>query len=157
MNDKFLQNHVDIPTRQNNILDLILSNCPEYFGSVTTEVNQKFSDHEFLIDIEKVSMEKGDINLYSTCLPKLKWRDSDPAQWEKYSENINLDQWSDICDKNMTVNDKVNLLIDKIQQAAEEVFEPCAESKHPTIPKHIRKLFKKKSRYQIKLKKLDLL
>ena len=25
MNDKFLQNHVNIPTRQNNILDLILS------------------------------------------------------------------------------------------------------------------------------------
>ena len=61
-----------------------------------------------------------DINLYSTSLPKLKWRDADSIQWEQYCENINLDHWSEISDENMTLNDKVNLLIDKIQDAAEE-------------------------------------
>ena len=58
MNEQFLQNHVNIPTRQNNILHLIMSNCPDYFFLATSETYQKFSDHdlfmcEFLMVIGK--------------------------------------------------------------------------------------------------------
>ena len=49
MRNRFLINHINIPTRKENSLDLILSNIPEWFADSRYEINQNFSDHNFVI------------------------------------------------------------------------------------------------------------
>ena len=49
MRNRFLINHINIPTRKENTLDLILSNIPEWFADSRYEINQNFLDHNFVI------------------------------------------------------------------------------------------------------------
>ena len=48
MRNYFLLNHVNIPTRLNNVLDLVMSNVPDWFGKTECEINTNFSDHNFV-------------------------------------------------------------------------------------------------------------
>ena len=74
MTNRFLHNLVLSPTRENSLLDLLLTNDPAIFGETTYINNIAFSDHK-LVNIEIVlNVERQLVkNLYSTKIPLLIW------------------------------------------------------------------------------------
>ena len=102
MNNKFMTNQINIPTRENKILDLLITNAPEWFASCESIENSKFSDHKMIsfnltikIDERPQNIFK---NLYSTSIPLLAWNDADCDTWELYSEIMNQVQWFEIAE-----------------------------------------------------------
>ena len=68
---------VRVPTRENNILDLILVNSSEMIRDIEVIVNSKFSDHNLLIagvnmcDVNKEDSVKKKKNMLPYCSPML--------------------------------------------------------------------------------------
>ena len=148
MSDKFLINHVDKPTRQNNLLDLICSNVPEWFGKCEVENNHIYSDHktvtcEILRELNKYESSDETSNIYSTNIPLLKIPDCESKDWEEYEYYLNKHDWFSISD-GLNLDDKTELFIKTIEQVANEVFKPSDKPDHPKIPKSIRKLYRDK-------------
>ena len=79
MNQNFLLNMIKLPTRGNNILDLILTNDPDSCLDVEIDINIKFSDHNLVSISTSLSDHKDsdtcESNLdYATEIPYYNWR-----------------------------------------------------------------------------------
>lgn len=140
MSERFLSNHIDKPTMENNTLDLILLNVPEWFAYCNVENNVKFSDHKIItcnptisLDDQKSSSDNELVNLYSTNLPLLKWIDSDPQTWEFYNDLLNQVTWNEVSE-GLDIDSKVLLLTELIEEVSNETFNKKDPPKHPTIP-----------------------
>ena len=119
---------------------------------------ENFSDHNFvkcelLLDLICNTKKLCSDNIYTTILPKLKLNGATSELWDSYLDTLNLDNWCDLVNEDSSIDLKVNILIQKIEEAALDVFEWCNEPKHPKIPKYVRKLFKQKSKLSKQLMK----
>merc|ERR1712105_247728 len=124
----FLSNHIDKPTMENNTLDLILLNVPEWFAYCNVENNVKFSDHKIITcnptissDDLKSSSDNELVNLYSTNLPLLKWMDSDPQTWEFYNDLLNQVTLNEVSE-GLDIDSKVLLLTELIEEVLNKTF-----------------------------------
>ena len=103
MSDKFLSNHVDRSTRLNNLLDLICSNVPEWFGECRVENNSIYSDHktvtcDLLMELIEYISSNDLTNMYSINILLLKIPNSESKDWDKYKLYLNKHDWFNIID-----------------------------------------------------------
>ena len=103
MSDKFLSNHVDRSTRLNNLLDLICSNVPEWFGECRVENNSIYFDHktvtcDLLVELIEYESSNDLTNIYSINIPLLKIPNSESQDWDKYKLFLNKHDWFNIID-----------------------------------------------------------
>ena len=98
MSDHSLMNYVEIPTRNKNILDLVLTNDSELITSTRVEVNSQFSDHytvHCVLDVNFCDSKICDkIVEYFTSVPKFGWRNGTTEQWENYENCLKSDVWN---------------------------------------------------------------
>ena len=80
-----LLNYVNKPTRNENMLDLILTNDYDMITQTDIEVNNGFSDHNTVmckLNIDYHEPEKCEnIIDYLTSVPKYEWRNGSVDQW----------------------------------------------------------------------------
>ena len=112
----------------NNVLDLVMSNVPDWFGKTECEINTNFSDHNFvqcelLLDLLCNTKKLCSDNIYTTIVPKLKWNGATSELWDSYLDTLNLDNWCELVNEDSSIDLKVNILIQKIEEAAHDVFE----------------------------------
>ena len=148
-----LLNMVDFPThKDNNILDLILTNDSDFVISVWPDENIKFSDHKFvncMIDvIREDKCDKCDEEMikYITKVPQFSWRNGTEEQWVKYKDILNENDWNALS-MDCSVEQKVNSLYQIIENAVSLSFDNLIEKKKgkKRIPKEIKNLFRKKN------------
>ena len=126
MNEFFLHQIIDQPTRKDKILDLILTNNRSLFSHHETIVNSIYSDHNTIISYlnTKYENEKCEYDitaLYDTKIPRLKLSDSD-NDWENYEEYMNTQSWSELSNDNDSIQEKVRILFEMIETSMEKVF-----------------------------------
>ena len=98
MNQNFLLNMIKLPTRGNNILDLILTNDPDSCLDVEIDINIKFSDHNLVSISTSLSDHKNsdtcESNLdYATEIPYYNWRYGTELDWLKYENFLDNLNW----------------------------------------------------------------
>ena len=89
---------MDKPTRNQNILDLILTNNSELFYNCEVEINSKFSDHNLVkvginIDLSNDSTHTDNLR-YPNDIPLFNWRKGSSEDWEKYKSYLDSKDWS---------------------------------------------------------------
>lgn len=101
LNDLCLLNMVEFPThKDNNILDLILTNDSDFIINVWPDENINFSDHKFvncsvdMIREEKCNDSDEEMINYLTKVPQFSWRNGSEEQWRKYKEILNENDWN---------------------------------------------------------------
>ena len=148
-----LLNVVEFPThKDNNVLDLILTNDSDFIINVRPEENIKFSDQKLVnCSIDVICEEKCDecdeeIIQYLTKVPQYAWRNGTDDQWEKYREIINENYWKSLSG-DCSLKQKVNSLYRMIENTVSLSFENLIEKKKrkKIIPKDIKNLFRKKN------------
>ena len=147
-----LYNVVDVPTRGENVLDLILTNDEDLIPNISVEESGSFSDHRWIIGSMEVSLARKDDKSpeflsYKTKIPYFNWRKGSVEQWDQYSEILNRIDWSKSTEE-MSVGEKVDFLNSQMEAAVGQVFENLLErkqKKRKRIPKDIRSLYCKKS------------
>ena len=155
-----LYNCVEVPTRGENVLDLILTNDEDLIPSIKVEESGSFSDHRWVIgslDVNMVRKEEfsPEFQSYHTKIPNFNWRKGSVEQWDQYRDILNRIDWSDST-KQMSVRDKVDYLNSQMEAAVGQVFENLLERKkfkRKRIPRDIRTLYKRKSSISKKIHK----
>ena len=127
-----LLNYVMSPTRNDNILDLVLTNDSDMIKNTSVEVNVSFSDHNTvncLLDIDFTqSQESEKFMEYLTSVPMYGWRNGTVEQWDNYMNKLNSKDWCDIS-QNLNVHEKVDILLRNIEDAVALSFENLMEKK----------------------------
>jgi hypothetical protein len=98
MRDQFLTNRVLVPTREGNILDLVLTNNQESISHVTVEENSKrFTDHRTLVTYLTFSLTatkvERECNKYATTIPEHDIRGGDEEDWRRYRMLFDQFDW----------------------------------------------------------------
>ena len=94
-----LFNMITKPTREQNILDLIMTNDSTSIRKVDQEINVSFSDHNLikcLSDVSILSDEKGEniSNIvYATKIPEFELNKATEEQWDNYFLTLNEVDW----------------------------------------------------------------
>ena len=65
---------------------------------------------------------------YLTSVPKYGWRNGTVDQWVNYENSLNTWCWNEIS-KDMSVNEKVDIFLSKIEGAVESSFENLKDKK----------------------------
>ena len=116
-----LFNCVDVPTRGENVLDLILTNDEDLIQGIKVEESGTFSDHRWVIGSLDVNMDRKDevvpeFQSYHTKIPNFNWRKGTVEQWDLYRDILNRIDWLDRT-KEMSVGDKVDYLNSQMETA----------------------------------------
>ena len=104
LNDWCLCNYMTCATRENNMLDWILTNDSELIGEISHVKNAKITDHDILICKTNIKIKKTnkfiEFNEYMTEIPKYDWRKGSDDQWTSYNDKVNDVKWNDLVNKN---------------------------------------------------------
>ena len=151
MNEFFMNQIVDVYTRQDKILDVILTNNPALFSHHRTIINSVYSDHNFVIsylnvEYMKTKSEFKTSHLYDLNIHEFKIMDAEPYLWENFEELMEQRCWFADNIGALTVDSKVEVLMKTIEECVNHIFpkKPEKSSKKNMVPKCIKKLFKKK-------------
>ena len=149
LNEFSLDQLVDFPTRNTNILDLIISSVPRIYSKVFSL--DRFSDHDIvaaLIDIHlKFKQPKRKIYLYHK---------GDYDTMKKKTKEFANDQYFNGCQNSRSVNKNWNLFKSHVLKMT-ELYIPSKVAKSklqpPWITSNIRRLVRKRNRTHAKAKK----
>ena len=128
---------------------MILTNDIDFIMKAWPKENIKFSDHKLVncvIDMireDKDNNDNDDIIEYLTKVPQYVWRSGMDDQWSKYHEILNENDWKSLLGENDTVEQKVKLLYQMIEDAVSLSFDNQIVKKknRKKIPKEIKNLF----------------
>ena len=141
-----LFNAVTQPTREGNMLDLILSNDNLLISKISHMINQTISDHHILIcelSIDMDSNESSDNTKfeYLTRIPDYDWKKATTEQLNQFTEDINQNDWN-VLAEGLNNSDKLKLLYKLLEDNAEKNFkEKVTITKKKVISKDVRKAF----------------
>ena len=95
-----------------------------------------------------------DVIQYLTTVPNYGWKKGTTEHWEKYHNILNDINWCEMT-QNLCLTDKVRMFMTIVENAVSESFDNLVEKKSEKkrIPKHIKKLFAKKTILSRKLMK----
>ena len=128
MNHFFLQQLINIPTRESNILDLVLSNNTQLFTGHETVKNKQFSDHNSIISHLNIRIGEHNISndcsdIYDTEVPKYKLT-KDDEDWESFEDHLNMNKWSKLMDDGVySIEQKMTILYNHIEESIKNTFE----------------------------------
>merc|ERR1712115_655980 len=105
---------VNIPTRMNRILDVILTNNVNMFSHHRTIINEIFSDHNSIVSYLNLKSErsKSEVNtahLYSAKVKNHKVMNTDPVLRENYEQLMFQKCWFMEKKGANTIDEKVNI------------------------------------------------
>ena len=152
MSNFCLFNVVTSPTRENTILDLVLTNDLSFVTKVKSEINVGFSDHNLVICELSVSLEPQSIVSerinYFTKIPSYNLRNGSEDNWKCYTSDMESVDWWSLAD-NLNCEQKLLLLYEKIESSVKGNFqkmETKMANQKRKIPKLMRTLYRRKSK-----------
>ena len=150
MCDKWnLSQSVRVPTREDNILDLILVNSPELIKDIETVVNSKLSDHNLIIAGVNMSDEKAENaakkNFCDTEIPQHNLEDASEEDWQDALDWL-MNQDLDNLNESELVNTINKLVMNNfpIRNKSKVTKEGNNFRSNNKIPREVRTLFRKK-------------
>ena len=109
MMNNFLVQTIDQPTREDNILDIFVTNNVNILSHHIHIMNKKLSDHETIVT--KMNLLHGDSTsddnynsdklLYDTIVQIFDTKNADLSDWERFGRNMNKNIWENIINKEM--------------------------------------------------------
>ena len=137
---------VEEPTRQNHIIDLVITNEPFLISTMNVDMPFSNSDHNTVrFDI---FIEHSNIDTCSPCrIKKFLWKNGDYDAMSDYFSNYNWSAMFTVC---LTADDLWNGFIDVLNHAIDMfvpfklVSEQRSQNKHKRYPRHIRNLLARK-------------
>ena len=153
----FLNNWVDKATREDRILDVVLSNDRELLLKCEVEVNLRYSDHNLvkltLTTNCEVPIKHTDNLKYPLSIPHFNWRQGSDEDWTNYTNYLNGVDWCQDT-QGMEVENKIQHLYNLMEAAVEATFKSktgsCPKRRLPNV---VRKLWERKSKVSKKILK----
>ena len=127
MSQFFMTQSVEEATRNNNILDVIISNNSDMISNHKFVKNNKFSDHDTIIS--ELNIMSNDIQVKTkkiitdTNIPKYDMNNASKKEWDTFSEHINANTWDKVSESITDIDEKVKLLNEHIENAADKSFQ----------------------------------
>ena len=150
--DNALTQEVKIPTRENNILDLIFCNNSEYIEYIDTIENVVMSDHRFIVahltKEDEAHAEDSKKNFCSTKIPEYNLKEATPEEWQKAREMFST--LSSSFNLEASANDIVKEVTDALENTVTNCFEKSKvhdrsnKKSRSLIPRPARTLMKRK-------------
>ena len=140
---------VRVPTREDNILDLILVNSPELIKDIETVVNSKLSDHNLIIAGVNMSDEKAENaakkNFCDTEIPQHNLEDASEEDWQDALDWL-MNQDLDNLNESELVNTINKLVMENfpIRNKSKVTKEGNNFRSNNKIPREVRTLFRRK-------------
>ena len=159
MDDHFLVQTLKEPTRQGNILDLVLVNDPYQISHSEVTINKLLSDHNTIVShlsspvvSERVEEpENGSIFVHDLSL--IDFGRADSEDWFRYQFLLNKKSWSDVKGEvtdNTTMMNRMNTHI--VETMNMTLPKKSCRKKGNKIPLGRRKLYREKSKISNRMK-----
>ena len=169
--ERYLEQNVTIPTRKNNILDLVFSSA-DLVSNVSCTVNSVISDHNkvnltFGYDTDPRNKTKENtIQLSDISVPEIETLDfhaADEHDWSRVNQLLSKTNWEEEL-KDLNTTETLEFIMNKLTYATsifipklkgkedDSIFE-ISKGKKPKnkIPRVIRTMFRKKSKISKKI------
>ena len=141
---------VKLPTRLENILDLMFTNNTELIDSIETIENIKVTDHKLvvahLISKTQELREESRKNFCSTSIPLYNLLKTSPDQWQKAREELSTKDFDKDTSPTKMMDDLIVALEDIVKVCFNKPSLPSRSdsSSKNIIPKHARQLMRRK-------------
>lgn len=151
MLDNFLTQMVDLPTRNENILDLILVNDSKLVNDISS-TDTLLSDHKLVVMNTSIPLTNELNKLHQEPLPFFGGLNFSKVNWVELGNSIKNVNWTEVMDgKNVT--DAYTLFLENLGQCCIETNVPKKKKKPKSnIPKDRKRLFRQQSDQKRKLK-----
>ena len=152
MEDMFMDQVVDVPTRLDNTLDLVFVNNEEIFVQVSSE-KTIMSDHDIIfMEMVNCAVNEGETDMYSKRSATLhRFNFNKNIDWNMFQSMMMEVDWRETME-NMNATQMYNYLLKKLENICETLVPLKKKPKKgKQIPRDRRILFKKKSRLYKKL------
>ena len=170
--ENFLENCIEIPTRGNNILDMVFSNNHSLINYYKTTVNKRLTDHNLLnvalnFSYNQPNLTEKKKNPYSTKIYEYDSKNADDEDWARFEHY--LQQFDENKLENLRTEDQLEMFYHLLEEASETCLKKKKEfievnDNHKDdnvsqkrsknfIPKVVRTLMRKKQKLSQKVLK----
>ena len=151
----FLEQYVDIPTRQNNILDIFATNDHELVANIEIEnTDQRTSDHKMVLIRTRICLlpdsEDQDTSPENLLTTLNFW--SSEINWQLIKDKFESTNWQEVLG-DQDIDNRASKLLKHLEETCVEFVPPKVQKKKNIIPRDRRTLMRKRKNLRSKLLK----